>query len=182
MICRNLLCGLLFIGALTGLRAQDGGMMPRWEVISLAQQIDLETRVIEKLLTQVRPAEWIERGAPEIYVEEIEKLKGEVSNLSLSARALERDPEKLSSAIDTFLWSDRVGSMVASIAAGVRKYQNAAVAELLEAVRNRMTGPEAQLKEYMRQLAVERENELDIANSEAQRCRERLARETPSGR
>jgi hypothetical protein len=65
--------------------------------------------------------------------------------------------------------------MVGSMAGGVRAYQNAPVADLLDTARGKTDAAMAVLKEYMRQVAVQQEAAMEIAHSEAQRCRERLA-------
>jgi hypothetical protein len=170
---------LLLIGTLCGgfacLTAQSEGMLPRWEVIELTKNVVANVDQTKSLLNQLRPKDWVQNGAPAAYVDQYENLQTELANLGLSAEALGREPEKLSVVIDTFLWMDRVSSMVGSIAGGVRAYQNAPVADLLDTARGKIDAATAVLKEYMRQVAVQQEAAMEIANSEAQRCRGRLA-------
>ena len=83
-------------------------------------------------------------------------------------------PERLTLVVDTFLWIDRTNSMMVSMTDGVRRYQNAAVADLLESARNQYSGAGEKLKEYMRQLAVSVDAQMQIAHEEAQRCRTQL--------
>jgi hypothetical protein len=83
-------------------------------------------------------------------------------------------PERLPVVVDTFLWIDRTNSMMASMTDGVRRYQNAAVADLLESARGQYSGAGEKLKEYMRQLAVSVDAQMQIAHEEAQRCRTEL--------
>jgi len=167
------------IGTLCGgfsyLTAQSDGMLPRWEVIELSKNLAANVDQTKTVLDQVQPKEWIQNGAPAAYVDQYESLQTDLANLRLSAEALGRKPEKLSVVIDTFLWLDRVSSMVGSMSGGVRTYQNAAVADLLDTTRGKGDAAMAVLKEYMRQVAVEQEAAMEIAHSEAQRCRERLA-------
>ena len=108
-------------------------------------------------------------------------MQADVANLALSAQEMIRKPEKLSAAISTFLWLDRVGSMVDSLAAGVRKYQNTALADLLESSGAKALSGEDRFKQYMRQRAVDQEAELAIADHEAQRCRSEMLKR-PVGR
>ena len=155
--------------------AQDEGMIPRWEIKELAEDIVKNVSTGQKVLSGLRPNEWVQDGAPEAYVQQLETLKSDLASTTLSAEALGRDPERLSYAVDTFLWLDRSDSLLGSMAAGVRKYSNAAVADLMDSARGRNAGNIATLKEYMRQLAVEVETSMDIAHSEAQRCRADIA-------
>lgn len=169
---------LLLIGALCGgfgcLTAQSEGMLPRWEVIELSKNLAANVEQTKTVLNELRPKDWIQNGAPAAYVDQYESLQTDLGNLRLSAEALGRKPEKLSVVIDTFLWLDRVSSMVGSMSGGVRTYQNAAVADLLDTARGKGDAAMVVLKEYMRQVAVEQEASMEIAHSEAQRCRERL--------
>ena len=98
----------------------------------------------------------------------------DVEYLGLSAGNLERKPDQLSVVVDTFLWLDRSHSLIRSLGEGVRKYQNPAVADLLDSARTRNDGVMDKLKEYMRQLAIHTEQEWTVANEEAQRCRAEL--------
>jgi hypothetical protein len=77
--------------------------------------------------------------------------------------------------VDTFLWLDRIDALLSSVSAGVRRYYNGAVADLLDSARNRNADGIATIKLYMRQLAVHVEGSMDVAHREAQRCREQIA-------
>jgi hypothetical protein len=169
---------LLLIGTLCGglgcLTAQSEGVLPRWEIIELSKGVAANVEQAKTVLIEVKPKEWIQNGAPAAYADQYENLQTDLNNLQLSAAALARQPEKLTVVIDTFLWLDRVSSMLGSMAGGVRSYQNAAIADLLDTARGKGDAALAILKEYMRQVAVEQQAAMEIAHSEAQRCRERL--------
>jgi hypothetical protein len=175
MTCMRLLLIGVLCGGLCSLTAQSEGMLPRWEVIELSKNLTANVAQTKTVLDQVRPKEWVQNGAPAAYVDQYESLRTDLSNLQLSAEALGRNPDKLSIVIDTFLWLDRVSSMVGSMSGGVRSYQNAPVADLLDTARRKGDAALDVLKEYMRQVAVAQEADMEIANSEAQRCRQRLA-------
>ncbi len=164
-----LLLGLVAVPA----SAQE--LLPRWEVIEMAQGVDLHATEMKSLLEQVRPKEWVQDGAPDAYVTQHQSMMQDIDNLSLSAQDMIRHPNGLKAVVDTFLWIDRLSSMISSLEHGVRRYQNAAVAELLVAAKDRNTTEVEKLKTYLRQLAVAREAEMEIADSEAQRCRAELA-------
>ncbi|MBI1357577.1 MAG: hypothetical protein GC160_24820 [Acidobacteria bacterium] len=153
---------------------QPEGMIPRWEVVEIAQQLKTHAGGVEKILEQVRPKEWIQDGAPAAYVDQHESLLQDLGYLSRSAEILEHNPEKLTVVIDTFLWLDRLHSMIDSMSLGVRKYQSDPIADLLDSAARRNTTAIEQLKGYMRQLASNTENEMAIAYDETQRCRQEL--------
>jgi len=177
----KLLFVMLLLGCVFVLPAQESGTIPRWEVIEMAGTLSAGTDDIVKILSQIRPKEWLQDGAPDAYVTQYETLEADILNLANSAQALARQPEKLSTTVDTFLWMDRVSSMVTSMSAGVRKYQNPSLGDLLDSTTGRVTSVEDRLKEYMRLLVIDQEAELDIANSEAQRCRQEMLKRPMTG-
>jgi hypothetical protein len=127
----------------------------------------------EQILSGIKPEEWPQAGAA-AYSAQRETLVSELGYLRNSARAMAAAPERLPVVVDTFLWIDRTNSMMASMTDGVRRYQNSAVADLLESARTQNSGAAEKLKEYMRQLAVSVDAKMQIAHEEAQRCRTEL--------
>ncbi len=162
------------------LGGQAAGVMPDWEARQAAATIEKNVRSVEEVLAQFRPKEWAARGASELYIEQLDLARQAHLHLAQEAQALARQPEKLSLALGVFFRLDYLESLVESLAGGARQYQNAPLADLLEAAINRSAAPREKLKEYIRQLAVEREQEWEIAHQEAQRCREGLAKQPDS--
>lgn len=161
--------------------AQQEGMIPRWQVEELSQSVVQNMETARKVVAQLRPQEWIQDGAPGAYVDQHQALLREMEQVTLAAQALGRDPERLTYAMDTFLWLDRTDSLMGSIAAGTRQYYNAAVAELLDSARNRNADGIATVKQYLRQLAEHLESSMSVAHREAQRCREEIVSRPPAG-
>ena len=155
--------------------AQEEGVIPPWEVREITGDIVKNVATGQKVLAELRPEEWFRDGAPEAYVEQLEMLRADLESTVLAAQALGRDPQRLSYAVDTFLWLERSDSLLDSMAAGVRKYYNGAVADLLDSARGRNADNITALKGYMRQLAVDLETSMRIAHNEAQRCRAAIA-------
>lgn len=148
---------------------EDQGMLPSWEVAAIAQDLGEQVDQVEQTLAGVQPTTWAQAG--EAYAGQRDTLATELGYLKNSAAAMARRPESLPIVVDTFLWIDRANSMMVSITDGVRRYQDATVADVLESSRGQFSGTAEKLKEYMRQLAVSAEMKMDIAHEEAQRCR-----------
>ena len=155
--------------------AQGDGMLPRWQVEDLAAELVQNVETATKVVIALKPREWIQDGAPASYVEQHATLLEEMAQVKLSVQALGREPERLSYAVETFLWLDRTDALLASLAGGVRRYYNGAVADLLDSARNRNTDGIATIKGYLRQLAVHVEQSMKVAHAEAQRCRSQVA-------
>lgn len=154
--------------------------MPDWEIRDAAVKLEKHTKVIENLLNQLKPEEWVKQGAPALYIDQLKQAKQYNSYITLSAQALERDPARLSYALDVFLRLEHMHSLLESLDGGVRAHQNPALADLLAAAIGENAATRERLKEYTLQLAVEREKEWEIADREAQRCRGMLAARPPA--
>ena len=155
-------------------------MIPRWQVEELADALVKNVASANRIVGELRPREWIQDGAPQVYVEQHETLARELEQVRLAALALRREPESLTNTVSAFMWLDRADNLLSSVAGGVRRYYNPAVANLLDSVRNRNGESMATLKEYMRQLAVHVEESLKIAHREAQRCRSEIIARPPA--
>ena len=160
--------------------AQQEGMIPRWRVEELTSDIVSNVESAKKVVAALQPADWVRDGAPEAYVEQHRSLLTEMEQVQLAALALGRQPERLTHAVDTFLWLDRVDDLLSSVSAGVRTYYNSAVADLLDSARNRNVDGIATVKLYMRQVASHVEDAMDVAHREAQRCREQMITAPPN--
>src|SRR5579883_2894924 len=66
-----------------------------------------------------------------------------------------------------------------SLADGVRKYQNPAVGDLLLGVLAENSSNRDNLRQYITDLAAQKEQEFQIVDKEAQRCRGILSRQPP---
>lgn len=167
---------VVLLGGFVSASAQSEGVLPSWEVEEMAAQLGKTAGKVRQILDEVRPKEWIQDGAPAAYVAQYDELLSDMNSLEGSAQAMARYPEKLTVVVDTFLWLDRLHSMLGSMIQGVRGYQSPAIADLLESARGDNAEVVAKLKEYMRQIAAMTEAEMEIAHREAQRCRGAIAR------
>ena len=162
------------------LAAQTTGVAPEWEIRDLAAKLEKQAMVIDGLLAQFKPEEWVKQGAPGAYVDQLAETRQFNSYLAAQAQNLEREPAKLSVVLDTFLRLEHLQSLLDSIEAGARHYQNPSLADLLASAIGQAATMREPLKEYTRALAVDREKEWEIANQEAQRCRVTEAKRPPS--
>lgn len=165
---------LLASACLTTAIGQVEGMIPRWQVEEFAASVGSSLESASKVAAQLRPAEWSAEGASAAYADQHAALLNELQQAKLAVSALGREPDRLTYAVDAFLWLERTDSLLGSVAAGVRRYHNTAIADLLDAARNRNTDGMATVKQYMRQLAAHVEQSMKVAHAEAQRCRAEL--------
>jgi hypothetical protein len=97
-----------------------------------------------------------------------------------SIDALSKQPERLSLALDAYFRMEAMESTVGSAIEGIRKYENPSLADFLRSVADENSTNRDHLRQYIQDLAVEKEQEFQVADKEAQRCRGMIAREPSS--
>lgn len=161
------------------LRAQAPAVPPEWEVRGAVAALIETTGKLEPLLDAVKPEEWVAKGAPQAYVTQGKSVKEEIGYAIAAARELEKQPERLTVALETYFRLQSVDAMLVSLGEGVAKYQNPALAELIRGAVADGAPPREKLRQYIVQLAAALEEQLIIANQEAQRCRTRMLQQAP---
>ena len=71
-------------------------------------------------------------------------------------------------------------STFGSVIEGIRKYQNPALADLVQAVMGENSTNRDRLRQYIQDLAEQKEQEFRVVDQEAQRCRETLLHQPSS--
>lgn len=148
-------------------QAQPAGVTPVWELQKQLDALVAQVRRLDPLLEQMKPEEWGVAG----YREQHKSAREQVEYLSRSASALAREPEKMTLALDAFLRLDALERMLDSLSQGVRKYQNPALADLMLAAVTDNSVHRSRLQSYLTELVSTKQEELRMANDEAQSCR-----------
>ena len=143
------------------------GVTPAWELKKQLDGLVAQTRRLTPLLEQVKPQDWGADG----YREQHKSAQAEVEYLARSAAALAAEPEKMTLALETFLRLEGLERMLDSLSEGVRRYQNPALAELIQGSISENLVHRARLRNYLSELVATKQDELRIANDEAQSCR-----------
>jgi hypothetical protein len=156
--------------------AQVGGLEPEWEARKMLANLAAEAQRFKPILDQVNPQEWIAAGAPETYVAQLNSTRNEVDYLVRTSKALAAQPEKLTLALEALFRMQALESFLRSLGEGVRRYQNPALADLLNGLMGETFASRERLREYVVELAAIKEQELAVMDKEAQRCRAALSR------
>lgn len=143
-----------------------------WDVSKSVSELAAQVAKLKPVLAQLTPQAWVEQGAPQAYVEQWQSAQQELDYLEQTALTLEKQPEKLTAALDVYFRLQAVEWRLQSLSEGARKYQNPAAGDVLaEAVGLHATKRD-QLREYITDLAAQNEQQLAVMDREAQRCRE----------
>jgi hypothetical protein len=143
-----------------------------WDVSKSVAELAAQVDKLKPVLAQLTPQAWVEQGAPAAFIAQWQSAQQELDYLDQTARALEKQPEKMTAALDLYFRLQAVEWRLTSLAEGARKYQSPAAGEqIAEAVGVHATQRD-QLREYITDLAAQNEQQLTVMDREAQRCRE----------
>lgn len=155
------------------------GVPEEWDVRTMLQNLKSREQRLKPVLDQIQPETWVSKGAPQEYVTQWKTAETELGYLQQSTDALAKQPERLPLALDTYFRIESVDVMLGSLMEGIRKYHNPAVAELVQGIMYENSTDRDHLRDYVRELSTQKEQEFEIADKEAQRCRGTLMRQTP---
>ncbi|MCC6537716.1 MAG: hypothetical protein IT162_09220, partial [Bryobacterales bacterium] len=164
---------MILMASAAGLGAQSGpgvsapGVTPVWELRKQLDALVAQTRRLAPLLEQVKPQEWGIEG----YRQQHEETRAQVEYLARSAGALAQDPEKMTLALDAFLRLESLEQLLDSLSQGTRRYQNPALADLMQAAISDNAVHRSKLRGYLVELVATKQDELRAASEEAQSCR-----------
>jgi hypothetical protein len=162
---------------------QTAGLETDWDIATALQDIGAHAARLLPALNRIDARSWVDQGASETYAEQLQAAKDQTQSLADGAKALAKNPEKLSVALQLYFRMQGIDAMLASVEEGMRKYQDPASAQALASLQAEAGGNRDRLQRYIVNLAAEREQELHVMDQEAQRCRAALtAPATKSGK
>ena len=172
MTARFLLGALI----LTRLAAQTPGVTTEQDVRKTLAAMAEQTTKLEPILNQMRPKDWVSDGAPQTYVEQWQTSKIQNQAVAQDARNLMRKPDQITPLLQLFFRVQSFDAQLRSLEAGLRKYQNPSLADLMVSVAAEGASGRDRLQQYVMELVTEREQQFAVADREAQRCRESISK------
>jgi hypothetical protein len=155
----------------TQVSATQQGVASEWDARKLIEALGAQAQHLKPILDQVQPAAWQSKGASETYVAQWNSAEAQLKYLISSSEAFSRQPERLPLGLDTYFRMQAVESTLDSLTEGVRKYQNPALASIMQSVVAENSTNRDRLRQYLQDLATLKEQEFEVADREAQRCR-----------
>ncbi len=152
-----------------------------WDIKDTLTALSAQTARLKPVLDQLTPKEWVTRGAPEAYVAQWQSAQREFGRRRKRLVAtLQKQPEKLTAALNLFFRIQTMETRLTSLVDGVRHYQNPAVGDLIVGIVAENSANRDKLRQYISDLADQQEQEFAVADKEAQRCRVQLNRQPPA--
>jgi hypothetical protein len=133
------------------------------------------TRLVP-MLDQVHAKDWVTQGAPETYAAQVETARQQIQAIGTEMDALTEHPEAMQDCMKALFRVQAFHGGLDSLLGGLRKYQNSALADLIQSVAAEDQRDIERLQSYILQLADEKEQEFKVVEHEAQRCRADLSR------
>jgi len=159
--------------------APQSGLVPDWDIRAVLEEMSAHATRVEPLLGQIDAKAWAAKGASETYAAQLQSSKDQAQAIAAAAKALEQNPEKLSSCLELYFRIAGLEDMLASLGDGIRRYQDPALAQKLAALTAENGANRNRFQTYIVNLTTQREQECEVMDREAQRCRGILATQPP---
>jgi hypothetical protein len=166
--------GLVLLAAGVAFPQAATGVSSEWDVRKLLDSLNTQTQHLKPIIDQVKPESWVGKGAPSAYVGQWRSTQAQLRYLLTAGEALSRDPERLTLALEAYFRMQAMESTLGSLMEGIRKYQNPALADLAQSVVSENSVNRDRLRQYIQDLAKQKEEEFKVVDREAQRCRNAL--------
>jgi hypothetical protein len=150
---------------------QPAGLEPAWDIGVILQEMSAHATRLLPALDGIDVKSWLAKGASDTYVAQLQSSKDQAKALADGAKDLARNPEKLSASLEVFFRAQGLETMLGSLEEGVRRYQDPAVARMLASLVAENGANRVRLQQYIVNLASEREQQFQVMDREAQRCR-----------
>lgn len=155
------------------------GLEPAWDIAVVLGEIGNNADRIQPALERIDAKGWVAKGASDTYVAQLDSSKQQARAAADEAKALTRNPEKLSASLELFFRLEGLETMLTSIGEGTRKYQGPQPAQALAEVYAEGGANRERFRQYIVNLAAQREQQFEVMDREAQRCRATLMAPTP---
>jgi hypothetical protein len=168
---------LLFLSSVPLLMHAQATVSAPWDITETIASLSQQAERLKPILEQLTPEEWVTRGAPQAYVAQWRSAQQELADVVDASVALQKQPDRLPAVLNVYFRLEGMQTRLSSLVEGVRNYQNPAVGDLLVGIVAENSGNRDKLRQYIADLADQKEQEFTVADREAQRCRTTLNRQ-----
>lgn len=148
---------------------------PAWDTSQLFTEIINSSMKLQPVLKQIHPREWT--GAPASYQALWESATQANQALQTHAAAVAKAPENLPESLRLLEEIRNFNEAMLQLSAGVRQYQNPALADLLDGMLTEGKLARDAYSQRVLDLASQREEQFATADHEAQRCRAQISKQ-----
>jgi len=146
-------------------------------VIATFQRISQHAGRLAPMLGQVSAQEWLAKGAPDTYVAQLTSTRQQLDAIMADMSALAQHPEQMQDCMKGLFRIQAFHRSLDSLMGGLRKYQNPALADLIQSVAAEDQSDLDKVQSWVLDLADQKEQEYKVIDHEAQRCRAILSKD-----
>ncbi len=150
--------------------------MTDYDAAQLFHTIADQTQKLAPMIEQINTAEWVAKGAAPTYNQLREEALAQNKAIVRDMGDLAQHPSKLSDCMSALFRIQSMEMELISLDPGLRKYQNPALADLISSILAEGNRNRDRFREYVVDLTSRKEQQFEVADKEAQRCREILMR------
>jgi hypothetical protein len=150
---------------------------PDPQILAAFNGISAHAARIEPMLQQLKPNDWVAKGAPDTYVTQFNSAIEQFHAIQSDMSALAQHPEQMTECMKALFRVQSSHRTLLSLMEGLRRWQNPALAELIESVAAEDQTDLDRLEQYVLQLASEKDQQYAVVDNEAQRCRATLSKQ-----
>lgn len=145
------------------------------EAIAAMKAILQHESRLDPMLQQLKPADWVSKGAADTYIQQFASANQQLHAIETDMTDLAQHPSQMSDCMRALFRAQGFHGMLESLLGGARRYQNPALADLIQAVAAEDHADLDRLQSWVLQLADEKEQQFTVVDHEAQRCRATLS-------
>jgi hypothetical protein len=153
------------------------------DVAAIFSRISARAARLAPMLDQLHPNDWIAKGAPDTYLMQWNSIRQQFTAIESDMADLTQHPDRLTDSMQALFRVQATNLALGSLMGGVRRYQNPALADLIESVAAESGADIDHFEQHLVEMATEKDQQFTLVDREAQRCRANLSRQpaTPAG-
>jgi hypothetical protein len=156
--------------------AQQASILTEYDAVQLFNAVADQTQKLSPMIEQINTAEWVAKGAAPTYVQLRDGALAQNRAIVDAMHALVQHPAKLSDCLSALFRIQSMEMELISLDPGLRKYQNPALADLISSILAEGNRNRDKFRQYVVDLTGNREQQFEVADKEAQRCRESISK------
>jgi hypothetical protein len=156
--------------------AQEASVMTDYDAAQLFNTVADQTAKLAPMIEQINTPAWIAKGAAPTYSQLRDGALAQNKAIVKAMHELGQHPAKLSECMTALFRIQSMEMELISLDPGLRKYQNPALADLISSILAEGHRNRDRFREYVVDLTSHKEEQFDVADKEAQRCRESISK------
>ena len=162
----------------TPAQTSSAGVETAWDAHKIIDAVNRANREMKPVLASLNPQDWYEKkGAPSTYVIQWQTAQRQVSDVEITAQRFAQKTDSLPLGLDVYFRLEALETTARSVNEGAKKYADSTPAAKLTALLAASFDGRQRLRDYLRDLAADQEQNFKVADAEAQRCRGMISRE-----